>query len=282
MDLRIDLQGLGRGGLRGFSAGLQQPWVGARWLFRHRSLWPLAAAPALISALLLLLFGLLAWKLGPSLYGSLLPDFATVDGADGWVGSLQDTGRAVVRGAVAAVTTVLCVAGTLLSTLALGSALAAPFLELLSEAVEQQVHGRGDPPFSWMQLARDAVRGAAGALGQAGLWLSIYLPLVLGSLLPVVGLLFSVAAAVYSGFFFGLSALEPTLERRKLTLRGKLGFARRHLAAHLGMGAGVAVVMLVPGLGQLAAPAFTVAGALFVLAVEPNESPESPPESSLA
>lgn len=282
MDVGIDLQGLGRGGLRGFSAGLQQPWVGARWLFRHRSLWPLAAAPALISALLLLLFGLAAWQLGPPLYAALLPDFATVDGGEGWVGSLQDGGRAVVRGAVVAVTAVLCAAGALLSTLAVGSALAAPFLELLSEAVERQVRGRGDPPFSWTQLARDAFRGAAGALGQAGLWLSVYLPLVLGSLLPVVGLLFSLAAAIYSGFFFGLSALEPTLERRKLGLRGKLAFARKHLSAHLGLGAGVALVMLVPGLGQLAAPAFTVAGALFVLTLEPDGAGPQPVDAPTA
>lgn len=248
--------------------GLLYPLRGIRWLATHRGAWPYALLPAAVNALLLGLFGFLAWNQYDALFAAIQPDSLAVAPVDpAW---WQKIVLPLGNGLVTFVTTLLLVAAAVLGGLLGGAVLAGPFHEKLSEVVESIAtgHPAPDEPLTLANLSRDGVRAVTSAVQRLVLFGIIYVPLLLLSLIPFVGLVGLAGTLVYSAFFLALNFTDPVLERRKLPLRAKLRWARASLFPWLGFGAGLMGISLIPLVGLVLAPAFVTAGTLLYLDVE--------------
>jgi CysZ protein len=139
--------------------------------------------------------------------------------------------------------------------------LAAPFNELLSQRAEEKLTGStGDS--QERPLAGELLRAAWSATKLFLLELAVVLPALLLLLIPFAGV---VLFAIPAGFFIALAYLDYPLDRRKLSVRQKLAFCRRHAAEVMGFGLSTYLVMMVPFLNVLMIPVAAVAGArLFV------------------
>ncbi len=269
------------GGPAGFLRGASYPFKGILWLLRNRGAWPYAVLPALVNGLILLGLGVYAFSEFSSLYALIQPDWAEAAGEGArWYAT---AGRAVLNGLIGLITTVLLVGGTLLSGILVGAVIAGPFHEKLSEVVERIATGRPPPdePLNLSTLTRDAGRAIRSSVQRLGLFAAMYVPLFFLSLVPVVGLVGLAGTVVYSAFFLALNFTDPVLERRKLPLPHKMRWARAAMAPWLGFGAALLLVMLVPLLQLVLAPALVTAGTLLYLDVQEGGSAMDPAPATL-
>ena len=220
--------------------GLGDLGRGFRFLNAHPALWRWVLAPAALTLLLLIGAIVLVVRIAGSLVASAtswLPDF--LEGVAGWVmWILVVTGLSL---------------GALIVFVAVVGIVAGPFCELLSEAIEARVTGRPGPPFSLRGLLRGAAVGLLHGLRRLLASLaSLVLLLALG-LVPVVG---TIAAAVLGGWLAARASAydcyDAVLSRRDLPYAGKLAYLSRHRGRTLGLGAGVAGLLLIPGVNLVA------------------------------
>jgi CysZ protein len=153
--------------------------------------------------------------------------------------------------------------------------LAAPFNGLLAEQVEALLSGRPAPAGGgWGQLAKEFLPGLAGELRKLSYFLLRALPLLVLFLIPGLNL-----AAPFLWLAFGAWYLALEYAGFPMDNHG-LGFAEQHARLRrirlnaLGFGAGVTLLMTVPGLNLVAMPA-AVAGAtaLWVRELAPTADP---------
>ena len=252
----------------GFLRGLSYPLRGVRWLARNRAAWPYAVLPALVNGLVLLALLILAFTNFSEIHAWIRPDWAEA-GQEGarWYAA---AGRAVLNVLIGLVTTGLLVGGTLLGGILVGAIIAGPFHEKLSEVVERIATGQPPPdePLSLGTLTRDVGRAIRSAVQRLSLFALLYIPLFFLSLIPVLGVIGLAGTFVYSAFFLALNFTDPVLERRKIPLPKKIGWASDSLAPWLGFGVALMGVMLVPLLQLVLAPALVTAGTLLYLDVE--------------
>ena len=100
-----------------------------------------------------------------------------------------------------------------------------------------------DEPLSLRTLSKDGVRAVRSAVQRLTLFSLLYVPLFFLSLVPVVGLVGLAGTLIYSAFFLALNFTDPVLERRKLPLPRKVGWASgvaARAALHHGRAGGVA------------------------------------------
>jgi CysZ protein len=141
-----------------------------------------------------------------------------------------------------------------------GTALAAPFLEILSARVEEVVQG-ARAPLRPPQGLREFVR----VVGHTILLLVFWLGLLLLSFLPGLGhMLWLVGSWLLLAYNFAAFALE----RRRWSFREQWRRLLRAWAATLGFGAAVFVLLLLPLLGLVLLPTAAVGGTLLVLEIE--------------
>lgn len=136
--------------------------------------------------------------------------------------------------------------------------LGAPFNALLAARIEKMLTGAPPPeqPGSLLAAVGPAIHGE---LGKIGYLVSRGLPLLLLFLVPGLNLLAPLAwlafgfwflAVEYCDYPMGNHGLDPATQRRHL---------RRRRLKSLGFGAGVAVLMLIPGIQLAAMPAAVAA-----------------------
>ncbi len=220
--------------------GLGDLGRGFRFLNAHPALWRWVLAPALVTLVLLIgaVIGVIRIA-GPLVQWatSWLPDF--LEGAASWVmWILVVTGLSL---------------GALLVFVAVVGIVAGPFCELLSEAIEERVTGRPGPPFSLGGFLRGAAAGLLHGLRRLLVSLaSLVLLFVLG-LVPVVG---TIAAMLLGGWLAARASAydcyDAVLSRRELAYADKLAYLARHRGRTLGLGAGVAGLLLIPGVNLVA------------------------------
>jgi CysZ protein len=206
-------------------------------------LWPLALAPAVVTAVCLVL-GLF---LGVYLIGGVEKPFQR----------LVDS-RSELMGAL--ITTTLWI-GTLATGLLLGLAaallLSSPLLDQLSRRAELLARGG----------TADEGRGLRWEIGQAlggSLYFLAAAPLVfLLSLIPLVG---PVVALLCGAWVLALQETDSPLTRRGLDLASRRAWHRSWRAESLGFG--VAGLLLLPLTNIFAGPVLTIGGTLLVLELE--------------
>lgn len=144
--------------------------------------------------------------------------------------------------------------------------LLSPFLSKLSERVE--VHLRGDRPFAAAELPQGQVgsfvRGARFSvrmLAREVVALVVFLPL---GLIPIVGVAASPLLLLLQSYFIGAGNADATLERH-FKYKESIAFNRRHRGLSIGNGLVNVLLLFVPVLGFIFAPALsTVASTIAV------------------
>lgn len=131
--------------------------------------------------------------------------------------------------------------------------IAGPFNEALSERVEAALTGHPMTPFSLREFGHGALLSIGHGLRRI---LAVLLALVIAFALGLVPVIGTVAAVLYGAWFTAhataYDCYDAVLARRFLPYRAKLDFLAHHRLRTLGLGAGVAGLLLVPGLNLIA------------------------------
>ncbi len=153
-----------------------------------------------------------------------------------------------------------------------GCILAAPFLDVLSERVENQL-GSLETERSLREALSGMMRGLATSLAMLLLLVATQVAIFAVSFVPVVGQVVALVAGPLSGaLFFAIEFFDFPLGRRNLRPRERFGFVNRHRAEAIGFGLAVFLTTLVPLLNFLALPVAAVGATLLVRALEEEDA----------
>jgi CysZ protein len=142
--------------------------------------------------------------------------------------------------------------------------LGSPVFAYLSEKTEAILEGK-DFPFSFAQLLRDIARGIRIAI-RNGLWQTVYLlALLLLSLVPIAGWITPLIALMVECYYYGFSMLDYSLERNQFSAGQSIDYIGRHKGLAVGNGIVFYGMHLVPIVGWVLAPAYSVIAATLSL-----------------
>jgi CysZ protein len=235
--------------IRRFAEGVALPIKGGVFLLRRRRLLLLALAPLLLNL---------------ALYVTAVALFVRY--YDEWFGLLMDRPEAwyllVGYYALRILALLVAVAVFIFSFVFVGTVLAAPFLELLSERTEAALRGlRDDQPFRIRQWTVDVLR----SVGHAAKTLFILIAAFPLSFLPVVG---PAAWLILGWLLLAYDLTSFAMDRRRLSFREKWRLLLTDASGTLGFGAAIFFLMAVPLVGLLVLPAAAVAGTMLFLDLE--------------
>lgn len=140
--------------------------------------------------------------------------------------------------------------------------LLSPLLAYASERTEEVLTGR-EFPFSWVQLMKDALRGALIAMRNGmlelvitiGVWvLTLFVPLL--TPFSVIGLFF------VSAYFYGFSMFDYVFERRRMRIGESVRAVNSRLGLVIANGTVFSLVMKIPLIGLMFAPVMAAIGAV--------------------
>ena len=264
--LQVDDQALHplmRAALRGYSASapLERAWIGARLNFgairllsNHRELWPWALAPALINMAVLL--GTLAVTLPAA--SSSLGAFWAEPAIQGWI----DYPIWALWGVVFLFAMALALVLSYMLAMVLGSVIASPFNDVLSEKTEQVLLGaRHVQAGEGAPFLAGVVRSMLSSAAVAGIYVAIMAPLLLLHLIPAVGsVAYTLLGGLIGGYFVALEHCDTLLERRGVAFRQKLAIIWRERTLTLGFGVGTSLMLAIPLLNFLCLPVAVIGG----------------------
>ncbi|MFP4107182.1 MAG: EI24 domain-containing protein [Phycisphaerae bacterium] len=255
------VSGSGRDGPRGndpmkeFSTGFKACFRAAKMLLTHPSLLLLSMIPVIIT---LIVVGLLIWG-GMGAWGTW---------GDPWLA--QHTGHwwswawwiAWVLALVA-----LILIGLFGFTI-VGALVMIPFMDPISERSEK-IYRRSRPDLpeyggsaAGEGLLHGSMRGATDAVRLTTWRLLVTLPMLLFLLIPVVGKL---VFLLFSAYLNGMDFTDMVLSRKGHTWSEKKVWMKQHRPLVMGLGVGLALILLVPMTTLLALPVGAVAATLAIV-----------------
>jgi len=230
---------------------------GAVFVWSHKTLWKYAAAPILISMLILTGSYILLYDL----FVKLISPYTGQE----WYGK-------VLYYLLLAVITVVLFAAFFFIVTRLASAVAAPFNDLISQKTEQIATGmRDESHFSAAKLLQDSGRSLAHSFRLLGLYIGLLLVGLLLLLVPVIGgVLYAVFGVFISAYMFAYEYLGYPMDRRRFSWGQKRTFLRSKLGSILGFGLGNVAVASVPIINFFFIPAAVAGGTLLFLELAGN------------
>lgn len=242
-----------------FWAGFSLPLQAVRVFLRRPKLLLWAIVPALINLVLFVAAVVLLVKTGSWLLSSVWARPEIAAWFDWVFLGLWWVLFAVMSAAVVVLSYFL--------VLMVGSLIASPFNDVLSQRVEQALTGQvvgagGSGVMDWLGSVVGAIRTAVP-------YLLVIVPLFGLNLIPGLGsLLYAVLAAVCTAFFLVLDYAGSPLDRRSMSFRGKVGLILANKDFSGGFGAGAWLLMFVPVLNLVAMPVLVVAGTIAGLSLQ--------------
>ena len=254
-----------RPALVGFWRAIRIPFQAIGLLRRHRPLWPLVVAPAVINVLLFIAGAVLVITQADAVAGMIWAQPA----ADGLLNAVRLAVWYLFYAGVMGLGLVV----TYVTTLLLGGVLASPFNDVLSARVEREALA-GEMPEPDYGLIWGSLRAVGSSIVILLSYGVVMLPILLLNLVPVVG---QVAASVLStgvsAMFIALEFTDYSLERRGLNLRQKFELLEDNRTFALGFGLGTAALIWVPFLNFLTIPIAVAGGTLLgIILTEPTPS----------
>ncbi len=135
-----------------------------------------------------------------------------------------------------------------------------PLFAYLSERTEAIMEGKSFP-FSFSQYWKDIKRGIRIA-ARNSLWQTVYtLSFLLLSLIPLAGWLTPLLAILVECYYYGFSMLDYSMERHKKTVTESIFFIGKHKGLAVGNGLVFYLMHLLPIVGWILAPAYSVVAA---------------------
>ena len=233
-----------------FLSGLTAPLLAARYLLARPNLWKYTLAGAIVTVALFAGFATLAVTQADTLANALWTRPETSTGtAMWWV-------LAIISGAA-----LLGVAGVV--TLVASQIVMAPLYSRLGERVEGAILEEGEFEETFFGSARDELRGVGHSLLTVAVFAAVMVPIVLLNVVPFFGSVVAACfGAVVSAFVLAFEFGDNSLSRRKARWLEKLRQAVGELAVTMGLGAGIALMMLIPVVGFFLVPVAVVAGTM--------------------
>jgi len=234
----------------GVSDGLR----GAGYLVRHPRLWIWVLAPAVVASILLILaIGFLL-----KLLSSPIDSLAKLLPVE-WAGS-------VLKVAATVGLVFVCIS----VFISVAAIIAAPFNEMLSESIEESLTGVPGPRFNLLRFLTDVAVGLLHALRRITVYLLVMgVLLLIGLVVPVIGSIVAVVGAwIATARFASYDAYDAIWARRRWKYRSKIQYLHINRWRTLGLGAVIAVMLIVPGLNLIGLSIGAVAATLRVVEVE--------------
>ncbi len=225
---------------------------GAFFLWGHRELWKYAAAPLVISIVVLGGSYVLLYHIFSKLVGHMVNE--------------QWYWQALYYVLLVIVTLIILVVFFFVFTL-VASALASPFNEVISQKTEQIVAGTfHEAPFSLVLLVKDSGRAVAHSFRILALYLVLLALALLFLLIPGIGsVLFAAAGALLSSYKFAFEYLGYPMDRRRFSWRDKKAFLKSRFGSVMGFGLGNLAIASIPVVNLFFIPAAVVGGTLLFL-----------------
>ena len=140
--------------------------------------------------------------------------------------------------------------------------LLSPVLAYASERTEELITGRGFP-FSWVQLFKDAFRGALVALRNGVIEIGLTALIWVATLiLPILAPLSMVLLFVISAYFYGFSMFDYIHERHRMRVGESVRAVNARIGAVFANGALFSLFMAIPLIGMMFAPVMAAIGAV--------------------
>jgi len=243
--------------------GLMLPFRALALLRRHRSLWPWAAAPAVIG---ILLFG--GVVTGAVLYADdLLALWWAEPAGDGWWIVVLHAAWSLLY----VVLLILGVASAYLVALLLGGVIASPFNDALSVRVEQVLTGKAAAPDEiemWTGIGRSLLSTLIVTLT----YVAVAVPVLALNLLPGIGpIMATVLNTGLAAIFLSLEYADVAFARYGLTWREKLRLLNTHRSLALGFGLSTSALLWLPGINLIVMPVAVAGGTALALALHGDE-----------
>ena len=248
--------------------GFRIAWRGIAFLGRHRTLWKWAILPTVINmvvfALAFALFGFFYQDIYGLATGFLPQTPPQTWYAWFWIAPLRFLGWSI---GLLLLLTALVVLYFLF--LLLGTTIAAPFLDVLAQRVEDLVTER-------TQEERAMVLGAPRTMWGSMLdeikklifFLLVQLAFLILALLPVLTPLMTLAAALFTVLFLPLEYAGFAMDHRHLRFAQRRHFIWHHRWLMFGFGVAAFLTLLVPLLNFICLPVLVTGGTLLVLYTE--------------
>lgn len=255
--------------MRSFIAGAMTPFKGLTYLMRHPGLSAYILVPALINALLTVVFLFLTFLHGSGWIAGLLDRILP---APGWMRTLL-----ALPAWLLAILIVLLVAGVIF--VIVSKILAGPFNDMLSGQVELREGIQIQTPATYAESVAMFGRG----LANEGMKLAFYLVVVTAvfplNLIPVAGsALYAVLWTGFSLWFLGMENIDFPMARRNWKFSEKMVFWKREALLLTGIGAGSALVLLIPVVNFVLMP-LVVIGATLSFVERQRAEPPAPASS---
>lgn len=259
-----------RGTLVRFKDGVLLLSEGVGFLRRERGLWILAGIPVFFALIAVSATAAVFWAHLDEvhqLWSSLLPAFEVAEWWNWlWVGPAR-----VFFWLLGVLSVVLSFAISLVAALLVANLASAPFLDRLSERVEEIVLGRPEPIPMEGSLVGGILRSFGGELKRIGFLLSIWVSLSLaGFLVPGAHLITGPMLVAMTVLFLPLDYAGFALDRRRVSFGSRRRWLRGNLATMAGFGGVAFLACLVPGLNLVILPSLVTAGTLLVARTQPD------------
>lgn len=139
-----------------------------------------------------------------------------------------------------------------------------PVLAYLIEIVEKKDKGI-NAPFRMEQFIKETVRGLILALRSLFVEGIVFFILLLMIFVPIINLFQPLLIWIVSAYFLGVSMLDYTLERKGYNIKESINYSKKNKSLAVGIGSVFQVMFIVPFVGWMVAPTYTVVAAYFAV-----------------
>jgi uncharacterized protein involved in cysteine biosynthesis len=254
------------------TSGIRLFFEGYRLLRRERSLWGLATVPTLLAVAAVSGAVWLVYSNAAGLHDGVTAWMPLLE-VEAWYAWLWLGPSKLALALLGYILFLLAAGLAMVAAFLLANVASAPFLDALSERVEQIATGAAGPGASWNLRAllgegqRALVNELQRALFFGAVWGGIFL---LGIVIPGGQLVAPPLLVVLTMLFLPLDYASYTLDRRQISFRQRREWVSSHSGVMLGFGATAFLSCLIPGLNFLMIPVFVTSGTLLALRFPPN------------
>ena len=249
--------------------GFRLVFQGVTFLARHRALWKWALLPTLVNMVVFVAAFALFWSF---LYGplySMVTGFLPTTPPGAWYAWLWVAPLRLLAWGIGLLLCVTALVVIYFAFLLLGTAIAAPFLDVLAQRVEMLNTGRAvQEPAPRQSAVSSFGTSVIQELRKLGFFLGVQLGLFLLGLSPFLSPIMIVLGTLFTMLFLPLEYASFAMDHRQLRFAQRRTLIWHHRWLMLGFGAAAFLTLLMPLLNFFCLPALVVGGTLLFLYIE--------------
>jgi CysZ protein len=249
---------------RGFQFALQ----GIAFLSRHRTLWKWAMLPIVINILVFTMAFAIFALFYQDIYG-LSTSFLPLEPPQTWYAWLWVAPLRLLAWLLGVLLVATALVVLYVIFLLLGTAIAAPFLDVLAQRVEAMVTGQSlEERTTLLGTLRTIGVSMLDELKKLAFFLLVQLAFLILGLLPVLTPVVALVATLFTMLFLPLEYAGFAMDHRQLRFAQRRVLLWQHRWLMLGFGTAAFLTLLVPLLNFVCLPVLTVGGTLLFLHTE--------------